>query len=552
MAFKPLFIYSILHFEFENCNRWLQPPLICIKTPQQKAKSINESLSFQLPSSLFQTTTMATTVSELPIDAPPKKKGGGRPRKALNQKNPSSNEANILAGTVSESSPVAPPPMEDSASKENHESLSQKKSKKGASKGKKQQQQEMSFEKELQEMQEKLEKLRIEKEQTEELLKVKDEALKQKEEEKEKLHGELKKLQKLKEFKPTMNFPMMQAFIEKEQDKKGKKKADPAKKRPSPPYVLWCKDQWNEVKKANPEAEFKDISNILGAKWKTVSQEEKKPYEERYQAEKEAYLKIVGNEKREHEAMKLLEEEQKQKTAMELLEQYLQFKQETEKENKKPTKKEKDPLKPKHPMSAFFLFSNERRSTLLAENKKILEIAKITGEEWKNMTDKERAPYEKMANEKREQYKQEMELYKQKKEEETANLKKEEEELMKLQKQEALQLLKKKEKTENLIKKTKEERQKKKQKEEKELDPNRPKKPASSFLLFSKEMRKTLMEERPEMNNSTVVSLISVKWKELNEEEKQKWNLMAAEAMDAYKKELEEYNKSVAAEKEKN
>lgn len=69
-----------------------------------------------------------------------------------------------------------------------------------------------------------------------------------------------------------------------------------------------------------------------------MSQEEKKPYEERYQAEKEAYLKIVGNEKREHEAMKLLEEEQKQKTAMELLEQYLQFKQETEKENKKPTK----------------------------------------------------------------------------------------------------------------------------------------------------------------------------------------------------------------------
>lgn len=73
----------------------------------------------------------------------------------------------------------------------------------------------------------------------------------------------------------------------------------------------------------------------MGAKWKTVSPEEKKPYEERYQSEKEAYLKIVGNEKRELEAMKLLEEEQKQKTAMELLEQYLQFKQETQKETKK-------------------------------------------------------------------------------------------------------------------------------------------------------------------------------------------------------------------------
>jgi upstream-binding transcription factor len=47
-----------------------------------------------------------------------------------------------------------------------------------------------------------------------------------------------------------------------------------------------------QVKKENPEAEFKDISNMLGAKWKTVSAEEKKPYEEKYHAEKEAYLQV--------------------------------------------------------------------------------------------------------------------------------------------------------------------------------------------------------------------------------------------------------------------
>jgi upstream-binding transcription factor len=91
-----------------------------------------------------------------------------------------------------------------------------------------------------------------------------------------------------------------------------------------------------QVKKENPDAEFKDISHILGAKWKTITAEEKKPYEERYQVEKEAYLKLMTKEKRESEAMKLLEEEQKQKTAMELLEQYLQFKQEAgQEENKK-------------------------------------------------------------------------------------------------------------------------------------------------------------------------------------------------------------------------
>ncbi|GLT78124.1 hypothetical protein SLA2020_496700 [Shorea laevis] len=474
-------------------------------------------------------------------------------RKPLKQKNPTVNEANVVAQKISQASPApVPSPMEADPTKENnHESLSQprtspKKTKAGRGKQSKQQ----SFEKELQEMQDMLQKMKIEKEKTEELLKEKDEMLKIKEEElenkgkeQEKLQMEFKKLQKMKEFKPTVTFPIAQSLQDKEQDKKEKKKGCPEKKRPSPPYILWCKDQWNEVKKEKPEADFKEISNILGARWKTVTAEEKKPYEEKYQAEKEAYLQVMAREKRETEAMKLLDEEHKQKTAMELLEQYLQYKQEAEKENKK-TKKEKDPLKPKHPMSAFFLFSNERRAALLAENKNVLEVAKITGEEWKAMTEEQRGPYEEMARKNKEKYMQEMEVYKQRKEEEAMNLKKEEEELMKLQKQEALQLLKKKEKTENIIKKTKEKRQKKKQQNS---DPNKPKKPASSFLLFSKEARKTLMQERPGTNNATLNALISVKWKELGEEEKQVWNSKAAEAMEAYKKELEEYNKSAAA-----
>ncbi|CAH2041615.1 unnamed protein product [Thlaspi arvense] len=300
------------------------------------------------------------------------------------------------------------------------------------------------------------------------------------------------------------------------------------------------------VKKANPEATFKEISNILGAKWKNVTAEEKKPYEEKYQADKEAYLKVIGNEKRENEAMKLLEEEQKQRTAMELLEQYLQFQQEAKEVDKKKTKKEKDPLKPKQPMSAFFLFASERRAALLAENKSVPEVGKITGEEWKNMTEKQRRPYEERAKQNKEKYMEEMEAYKQKKEEEAVNLTREEEELMKIQKQEALQLLKKKEKTEHIIKKTKENRQKKKKQKE-ESDPKKPKKPASSFLLFSKEARKNLMEERPGINNSTLNAFISVKWKELSEEERQVWNEKAAKAMEAYKKEIEEYSKSAAA-----
>nr|GMD05543.1 high mobility group B protein 6-like isoform X1 [Ipomoea batatas] len=473
------------------------------------------------------------------VDAIPAKKG--KSRKALKNQKASSSEANIKAASVSEDAPDAAIPAGESAEKENCEGLCQKNSKKGgASKAKKQTEELSSFEKEIQEMQEKLQQLKIEKEQTEELLKAKEEMLIQKEKEQEKLQTELKKLQKIKEFKPNLNFPITKG--DKDQEKKGKKGNDPAKKRPATAYLLWCKDQWNEVKKENPKAEFKEISNMLAAKWKTISADEKKPYEEKYQSEKEVYLKIVGNEKREQEALRLWDEEEKQKTALDLLDQYIQFQQESESENKK-KKKEKDPLKPKHPLSAFFLFSNERRAALLAENKNVKEVAKIAGEEWRNMTDEQKAPYEEGAMKNKEQYAKEMEIYRKNKEEEAANSKKEEDEMDKLRKHEAMQLLKKKEKAENLIKKTKEE-QKKKQKEEKNTDPNKPKKPATSYLLFSKEERKKIAEEKPGTNNSTVTALISVKWKEMSEEDKQVWNNMAAEAMEAYKKELEEYNKA--------
>ncbi|XP_028090301.1 high mobility group B protein 6-like [Camellia sinensis] len=122
---------------------------------------------------------------------------------------------------------------------ENHESLSQPQSAKKAKIAgmKAKQQQNQSFEKELQLM---LQQLRIEKEQTEELLKAREETLKMKEEEleargkeREKLQKELKKLQKMKEFKPTMN----RERARKERQKKGC------------PQITWLKDHWRKSKK---------------------------------------------------------------------------------------------------------------------------------------------------------------------------------------------------------------------------------------------------------------------------------------------------------------
>ncbi|XP_011620633.2 high mobility group B protein 6 isoform X2 [Amborella trichopoda] len=344
-----------------------------------------------------------------------------------------------------------------------------------------------SVEEELKEVREKLEKMRLEKEKADEILKEKDELLKQKAEEietrgkaQEKLESEIKKLQKQKAFKPNLSLPIVQAQPTKEKEKK-----------PNPPYILWCKEHWNQV---------------------------------------------VGTKKREEDALKLYQEEQNQKAALELLQQFLQFKQDEE-DKKGKKKKEKDPEKPKQPLSAFFIFSKERRAALPSENKNILEDAKIAGEEWKKMTKEMRAPYEEAAKKEKEKYLKEMDLYKQKKHEEAATLKNEEEEQLKVQKQEALQLLKKKEKSDNIIKRAKKS-SKKKQQKELVPDSNKPKKPATSFFLFNKETRKLLLQDRPGINNSTLNALISVKWKELNDEERQIWVNRAAEAMAAYKEHM--------------
>nr|XP_012568496.1 high mobility group B protein 13-like [Cicer arietinum] len=76
----------------------------------------------------------------------------------------------------------------------------------------------------------------------------------------------------------------------------------------------------------------------------------------------------------------------------------------------------------------FFQYIQFKHETEKKENKGVLEVSTVTFEEWKNMTEEQKRPYEEMA---------------QKKEEEAANPVMEEEEHMKLQKHETLQLLKK-------------------------------------------------------------------------------------------------------------
>ena len=55
----------------------------------------------------------------------------------------------------------------------------------------------------------------------------------------------------------------------------------------------------------------------------------------------------------------------------------------------------------KRPLSAYMFFSTENRDKIMKdfkfEKKQIGDIAKKLGEQWKKMTDKEKAPYEEKA-----------------------------------------------------------------------------------------------------------------------------------------------------------
>ena len=52
-------------------------------------------------------------------------------------------------------------------------------------------------------------------------------------------------------------------------------------------------------------------------------------------------------------------------------------------------------------------------------------------------------------------------------------------------------------------------------------DPNAPKRPASSYILFQNEVRKELKERHPELSNTDLLSLISEQWKSMSDEQKE-------------------------------
>ncbi|KAF8966410.1 high mobility group box domain-containing protein [Flammula alnicola] len=83
---------------------------------------------------------------------------------------------------------------------------------------------------------------------------------------------------------------------------------------------------------------------------------------------------------------------------------------------------------------------------------------------------------------------------------------------------------------------------KKRKRNTKPKDPNAPKRPASSYILFQNEVRKELKEQHPNLSNSDLLGMISEQWKHMSEEQKETYNQAMKTAKIQYSEEKKAYD----------
>jgi len=156
-------------------------------------------------------------------------------------------------------------------------------------------------------------------------------------------------------------------------------KKDPHKpKRALTGFMYFSQEFRPEVIASNPNIKFGDVGKMLGVRWGELSDEEKTPFLEKANLDKERYHFQMSSYIPDPEYAK--------------------------------KSKRRDPNKPKRAMSAYLYFCNAKRDTVQAGHpeKKMTDIQKLLGDLWKDTSDAERVPYTKQAEADRRRYDEEI------------------------------------------------------------------------------------------------------------------------------------------------
>lgn len=178
-------------------------------------------------------------------------------------------------------------------------------------------------------------------------------------------------------------------------------------------------------------------------------------------------------------------------------------------------KKEKKPDNyPKAAQSAYFLFANDQRAALKEKDpsQSITAVAKAIGELWKAATEDEKAKYAALAEADKKRAATEMEAFlaaggEQVKRGRSGGKKKE---------------------------------GKVPKKAKKEKDPNAPKRAGTSYMYFINDKRASILASNPSAKVTEVSTIAGKLWKEASEEEKKKYEDLAAADKERYLKECAE------------
>jgi hypothetical protein len=92
----------------------------------------------------------------------------------------------------------------------------------------------------------------------------------------------------------------------------------------------------------------------------------------------------------------------------------------------------------------------------------------------------------------------------------------------------------------------------KKRRVKKPRDPNEPKRPASSYIMFQNEVRKELKSQNPNVSQSDLLHMIAKQWAEMTDEQKAVSTIIAQLHANAYRMTIDQvYSQANASAKER-
>merc|ERR550517_353975 len=173
-------------------------------------------------------------------------------------------------------------------------------------------------------------------------------------------------------------------------------------------YMLFCDANRKETTQNNPDMSMVELSAVFGQLWGEATDKDKAPFVKQSDKLKAKWEKKMNAYKKTEEYADF----QKRKQTDKLIRKYasqLGINKKTEF-----TRFPADPNAPKRPMTSFFCFAEDERVKLAKTHpdNNVPENAKILAQRWKDISEIEKAKYEKMAEQASERHDEAVEKYK--------------------------------------------------------------------------------------------------------------------------------------------